>query len=255
MEYSKSLFYKSLSFLIIVITLLAIYSLFWGPARDLGASFMPARTVTVSASDKMSVEPDIATLSFSVITEGKNNKNITSENNTKINSAISLLKKAGIKNDDIKTSQYELTPIYSRQNNKSVGIFVPTIQLYKISQTVSVKIRNFDLLSGIIGKLPNLGINKINGIVFSIENKDKYLNEIQKNAFTKAKSKAKEIAKQSGIKLGRIVNVSINSNSPILYYRPNVLSTESGGNSTVNPNIKSGSQKLDINVSIKYEIK
>jgi len=217
---------------------------------------VPARTMTVSASDKINVTPNLATLSFSIVTEGKETKTISYENNVKMNSVISFLKKTGIKNEDIKTTQYEITPVYSSRYESSKGVFVPTIKLYKITQTISVKIHNFDLISDIVGKLPNLGINKINGIMFSVENKDKYLDEIQKTAFDKAHTKAEKIAEQNDIKLGRIINVSVNNYNPVPYYRSmGAVVTTQEASPSANPNIKPGSQKLNISVSIKYEIR
>lgn len=258
MKDSKSLLYKSLALFIVVATISLIYCLFWGPGYNWGTSFIPARTMLVSASDFKYVTPDIALLSFSVISEGKDIKLIINKNNKIINSVNNYLNELKILGDDIKTTEYRLKPIYTQSNPQFYNSnFVPEISKYRLTQSFEVKIRDFDLASKIVSKLPNFGVNKINGISFTIEDRSKYIDEIRKSAFKKAREKAEKIAKENNIKLGRIIKISINENP---YYTPysdlkySMISSGSYG-SNRDVEIKPGTQKLQISTSIKYEIK
>ena len=71
-----------------------------------GASLPPARTISVSAEGKTTVIPDIATLSFSVVTEGKDPEKVVTENTQKMNVALDVIKKEGLDSKDIKTTNY-----------------------------------------------------------------------------------------------------------------------------------------------------
>ncbi len=258
MNDSKTSLYKTLSLFILVLSVISIYCVSWGPLRDWGASFRPARTMNVSASDFKYVTPDIATLSFSVVSEGKDVKVITEENNQKINKAIDYLKnEKGVSEEDVKTTQYNLRPVYSQSTSSYISSsFVPRIEMYSLTQTVEVKIRDFEIISSIIASLSDFGINKISNVSFGIEDQDKYLSDVQKSAFDKAHEKAERMAKQNGVKLGRVINVSVNNNTP--YYAYGLGATKSydaEGLGGIAPSIEPGSERLNISVFVEYEIK
>lgn len=263
MEKEKVFLYKSLSILIIVLTFVAVYiSLFAGSVADrYSASLQPARTITVSASGKSTVKPDIANLSFSVVSEGKETTKIAEENNTKINKGIDLLKENGIDEKDIRTSEYNLYPVYSQPtptplSSISITPFIPKIYGYTLTQTIEVKIRDFSKISPIIDKLPAIGINKIGNVYFSIDDQEKYLSEAREDAYEKIQKKAKDIVSKSNLKLGKITNISEYSNQPYPYYEKSSLGM--GGADLITssaPTIEPGSKEVNLNVSITYEIR
>jgi uncharacterized protein YggE len=85
--------------------------------QKLGDSFMPVRTITVSAEGKTTVAPDLAQFSFSVVTQGKDPSQIVDENNKKVSAAINFVKSQGVDAKDIKTSGYNLSPDYRYDEN------------------------------------------------------------------------------------------------------------------------------------------
>ena len=76
------------------------------------SSLQPDRTITVSGDGRAVLKPDIALISFSVVSEGKDITAMQDDNNQKINKAIELVKGLGVSKDDIKTSGYHLSPRY-----------------------------------------------------------------------------------------------------------------------------------------------
>jgi len=254
MDINKSLVYKSLSLFLIVLAVLSVWCMFWGPGRDWGASLHPSRTMSVSASDFVYATPDIATLSFSVVGQGTDTKTLSLQNNQKISDAIAMLKEKGIKSNDIKTSQYNLVPIYSQQSKDSTQIFVPSIQAYRLTQQVRVIIRDFSLISDVMSKLPALGINTIDGLSFSIEDSESAISQARTKAFDKAKRNAKNIADEAGVKLVRIVNVNANQIGQSVYAQKYGIGG-AGATPGVAPTIEPGEQKVQVSVSITYEIR
>src|SRR3989344_1287398 len=124
-----------------------------------------ARTVTVSSEGKAVVKPDIATVSFSVVSEGANPTALQDDNNQKINDALALVKGFDIDTKDIQTSGYSLSPRY--EYNPKTGR--SSIDGYTLTQTVMVKIRDLDNAGKVLGGLPAVGINQISGPNFSVE--------------------------------------------------------------------------------------
>jgi len=239
-----------LVFLAIIIT----YSILWGPAKKFSDSLITARTITISAEGKVVAKPDIAKFSFSVVSEGEDPQKIAEENNIKINKAIDFVKAQNIDEKDIKTTQYNLSPRYEYDKIARKSY----ISGYTLTQTVSVKIRDFNIIGKVINGLPELGINQMDAISFDIDEPEKYLAEARNEAFKKAKAKAQEMAFQNGVKLGKVVTFYEYQNSP-LYYNRNYFGK---GESSIIPmsveslpSIQPGSQEVTVNVSVVYKLK
>lgn len=242
---------KNIIIIIFLIFLMSVivYSLFWGPAKKIADSFRPAKTIMISAQGKVVLSPDIAKISFSVVSEGTNPKIVVEENNKKMNNAIDSVKLLGVDEKDIKTIQYNLNPRYEyyEENKKTF------ISGYTLTQTVLVKVRDLNKTAEILAGLPNLGINKIGSISFGIDDPEKYLTEARNKAFEKVKNKAGEIAIKNNIKLGKIIDVSEYQDFPQYSYKDyeNIRMELS----IPTPQIQPGTEEITSNVNITYEIK
>ncbi|MBN2197782.1 SIMPL domain-containing protein [Candidatus Wolfebacteria bacterium] len=238
---------------LIFLMLAVVYSVFFGPVKHFTDSMVPTRTFSVSAEGKVTVSPDIANLSFSVISEGSNPKTIANENVQKMNAAINFAKSQGIEEKDIKTSQYSLNPRYEYDEDKKTSF----ISGYTLTQTVLVKIRNLDKVADVVAGLPGLGINQIGSISFDIDDPEVYLADARNQAFEKAAKKAEEMASQNNIKIDKIISFSDWNSSPRFYEQSAKTALGMGGvdSSVPVPQIEPGSQEVTVQVSITYGIK
>lgn len=250
-EASKSWFWLILDAALLAVLVLAVLSS--KALLDYGHSLQPAQTITVSADSKASIVPDLATLNFSVVSEGTDTVKLQTDNNNKINDAIAYLKTQSIDSKDIKTSGYNLNPKYV-YNPKTGQNYISG---YTMTQTVTVKIRDFAKISPILAALPEKGINSINGPSFSVEDQDKYLNQARAEAFAKAKAKAQAMADYAGAHLGRVVTFNENGGGyPIYYDRMETMSAKGGVAAPVPaPTIEPGSQDVTVTVNVTYEIR
>ncbi len=251
----KKALFSALAGFVVVVTILFIYTVFWGALS--GSREYPTHNISVSAVGKSVAKPDVAKFSFSVIAEGKDTKVISDEANTKITKAIDLLKSKGIDAKDIQTTEYNLSPVYSQPVGMVYsGTYVPTIAKYSLTQTVQVKIRNFDLISEIMGSLAPLGINRVSSLSFSIDDPETYRAVARAEAIEKAQKKAEAMAQALGVSLGNVVNVSEYSQEPSNY---GIMEGKGGVMSAplmpVAPTIEAGSQDVTVNVNITYELK
>lgn len=212
---------------------------------------LPARhTIAVEGAGRVMIKPDIATISFSVVSEGINVPSLQEDNNQKINTAIALVKGFGIDAKDIQTAHYNLSPKYryDQKTGKS------SIDGYSLTQMVVVTVRVLDTAGKILGGLPGLGINEISGPNFSVEDQDAYLNNARAEAFAKARGKAQVLARMAGVRLGRIVTFSENQGG--MYPQPMYLKTEAIGGDAggVSPQIEPGSEEAQVRVNVTFEI-
>ncbi len=233
------------------LALVIIYSLFWGPAAKFTASLMPVRTINVSAEGKVTVSPDIAKLSFSVVSEGADPKTLADNNVKKMNTAIDFIKSKGVEEKDIKTTEYNLSPRYEYNENTRKSF----ISGYTLTQTVSVKVRDLNKVAEVLSGLPPLGINQISSISFDVDDPEKYLSDARNRAFDKVKVKAQALADKNGVKLARVINF-YEYYQPIPYYsNAKALGMGGGEAAPVVPQIQPGTQEVTVQVSVTYEIK
>ena len=214
----------------------------------------PASTLSVSAEGKTVEIPDVATFTFSVTLEGANPKEIADEVNKRADGAITFLKSEDISSDDIRTTEYTLTPKYNYDRFSGQS----NIYAYELTQTTQVKIRDFDKIAIVISGLTELGINRVGSLSFTIDDPEEFMKKAREEAFKKAKEKAQNIAGSTGIRLGKIINVSDYQNTPYSeYYAKDVGLGGFGGEAVpvAPPQIEPGTQEITVTVNLTYEIR
>lgn len=245
----KKYFWTSLTLLLVVLIIAGMFSIS-AIRRYIDASPI-VRSITVSAEGKTVVTPDIAKVSFSVISEGMDTVKIAEDNVKKMNKTIDFVKEQGVDVKDIQTAGYNLSPKYAY--NESTGRSY--ISGYTLTQTVYITIRDFSKISAILGTLPTLGVNNISSLSFDIEDQDTALADARNQAFEKAFAKAKEMADKNGVKIKRVVTFSDYQNAYYPVYNNSIkaMATDSVAGAAT-PNIEAGSQEVKVNVSVTYEL-
>ncbi|HZX01199.1 MAG TPA: SIMPL domain-containing protein [Candidatus Paceibacterota bacterium] len=243
-------FYQILKSVLMVVVIVAVLigthlGLEWGN------SLYPSRSITVSAEGKTTVSPDIAKLSFSVISEGGNPAALETDNAKKVTAAVDYVKSQGVDDKDIRTSSYDLSPkyVYNDTTRKSY------IDGYTMTQTTSVKVRDLNKVADILGGLSERGVNQIGSVTFTVDDPDKYLDQARADAFNKAAAKAKLMAEVNRVRIVRVTNFYESQGGPIPYYD---TYSKGGGalgmGTSVAPSISAGSSDLTVQVSVTYEI-
>ncbi|MFH0928157.1 MAG: SIMPL domain-containing protein [bacterium] len=202
-------------------------------------------TITISAEGKVVTAPDIATLQVGLITEGTRVAEVQAENSKKFNAVLELMKGVGVKEEDLKTSSYNLSPKYDYEGGKSI------LAGYIIDQQVQVKIRDLSLVNAVLDKAGQSGANSIGGLNFTLDNRETVENQARVEAIAKAKDKAVRMSREAGFKLGKLVNFSESENGPVpqVYYEKALLSS-----AVPAPEIQSGALEITKSVSLTYEI-
>lgn len=219
------------------------------------------RTITVTADAKVVAVPDVATFSAGVITQGgKDLAALQKENTEKSNKIIAFIKSKGVAAKDIQTEQYSLEPRYQTSNcyNTGVAVCPPSVIVgYSITQSISVKVRNFDTIGDLLSGVVTAGANNVTSINFTIDEPDTLQNEAREKAIAKALEKAKTIARAGGFTLGNIVSFDEGYVYPPqpYYAKLEVANGVMDSMAQSAPSIEAGSQNVTANVTIRYEIK
>lgn len=215
-----------------------------------GNALTPARTVTVTAQGKTTATPDMAELTFSVVTQGTDPQTLSDNNNTQMNSVMQFLEGQGIATSDIQTVAYNLQPNYQYPKTGTRGV----ISGYTLTQSVQVKIRDLTKVATVIGGLAPLGVNQIGSITFTFSNDTKVLAVARADALAKAGAEAAQMAQAAGMPLGSVV--SITENHYIPGPQPMYAAASGLGVSTaaVAPNIQPGSEDVTDTVTVVYAL-
>lgn len=207
------------------------------------------KTITINADGKVTVTPDTAKISISVVTDGTTADEVQKRNTENMNKVIEYVKGLGVEAKDIKTTYYNLYPKYDYINGRQVSAG------FSVSQSAEIKVRDLKKVGEIVTGTVARGANQVQGVDFFVDDQEKFKAEARKTAFDKAKLKAKEMAKLTGIRLGRVVTFSesYNGQPPIYYEKAYGMASGIGGGGG-SPDIQSGSQEVMVSVSVVFEI-
>lgn len=254
-ESSKSVFWVLLNVVLGLIIIFAFVGI--GAFYKVTRGVEGQRTFAVTGEAKVATAPDLATLTFAVVTEGSKPENLQEENTKKINAVIAYVKGQDIAKEDVQTSGYNLYPKYNYNRNTGESDIVG----YTLTQNVTVKIRDLESVGTIIGGLTNLGVNQINTVQFTIEDQDAAQEEAREEAIEKARAKAKSLADKAGIRLGRVIDIQESGGGYPPYYMRESAVMGMGSSDAVKaptptmPTIEPGTQDVYVSVTLVYEVR
>ncbi len=203
--------------------------------------------------------PDTAIVNAGVTSSGAT----VAEAQGKINSAskkvIEAIKKIGIGEKDIKTTNYSIYPNY--------GVSRPIVPLeentiidnsnqiigYTASQNLEIKVRDIEKANAVVDAAAGNGANVLGNVSFGFtdEKLAKLENDARKEAVKNAKERAESLADAAGLRLGKVINV-FESSSPITNYRALTSDKAQGGQPETE--VTPGENSVVISVTISYEV-
>ncbi len=205
----------------------------------------------VNGEGKASGIPDIAILSLGVDVQQSTVAAAQRDAADAMDKIIKALKAKGVADKDIQTQQYSIQIVkrWLEKENREEIIG------YRITNTVTVKIRKVNEAGNVIDNVATAGGNatRINDISFSIDDPSPYYKEARDRAVVDAMAKAKQIATAAGVKLGKAnyINESI-AYAPQPLVR-SLMKADAAAPAAPTP-ISAGELEFRINVQIVYSI-
>lgn len=253
-DYSaKSVFWYLLNAALLTVVVVGLITV--GTLVRYSNAIVPSRTITVSGEGKLDTTPDIATISASVIARGSDAGTVQAEATKKMNAVIAFVKSQNVKSEDIKTTSFNVYPT-TRWDPKT-GEAIQTG--YEATQTITIKVRdvntNKEHAGVIAGGLVPAGANQVYGVEYTIDNPEMQRAIARQKAFDNAFAKAATMASQNGVRIARVITFteSTGYGGPIYYARD--MAMGKGGAEAPVPSIEPGTQEVNVNVSVTYEIR
>ncbi|HEY8819261.1 MAG TPA: SIMPL domain-containing protein, partial [Candidatus Limnocylindrales bacterium] len=171
----------------------------------------PAHTITVSASGKVTVVPDVARINLGITTTKGTVKAARESAAQTMTAIIAAIKGLGVADADIQTTNLSLYPQYgSGSTPKVVG--------YQISEQVQITVRDLDKAGDVVDAATAKGATDVNGISFELADPVKAQNDARASAVAAARTSAQAMAGAANVNLGAVVSITdTTSPSPIFY--------------------------------------
>ncbi len=217
------------------------------PAMAQDAAFR-ASTFNLSAYGESRVAPDMATITLGVQNEEMTAAGALKANGARMNQVIAALKKAGIADRDIQTSNLNVNPQYAYEQNQP-----PKFTGYQVSNQVTVVVRDLNKLGQAVDATVSAGANTVGGVSFGLQNPDAAENAARLEAVKALQAKADLYAKATGYKIVRMVSLGEGGGytpapQPVPMF---AMAKREMADSTA---IAGGELKVRIDVSATYEV-
>lgn len=200
------------------------------------------RTISVSGSGEVQTQPDLAIIDVGVQTEDESAQSALDENNTRTEALMDALDGAGIPEENIQTTRFQLIPNYRYDNENDTQTLIG----YSVSNIVQVQTNDLDALGVLLDLAVDAGANTIQNIRFEVSDPESIANQAREAAVEDARNKAEQLAKLTGSALGIVMSIHETSSNPVPVERP-AFAAEAAG-----VPIEPGGYRLNISVEITW---
>jgi len=204
------------------------------------------RLITMNGHGEARAVPDTAMLSAGVSAQAPTAAAALAANTARMQGVLAALKKQGIADKDIQTSNFSISPQYANGNNEA-----PRITGYQANNQVEVRLEDVDKLGATLDALVTAGANQMNGVSFSIRDDAALLAQARAAAVADARLKADTFSKAAGVSLGAILSIGENANEGP---RPMFAAAPMMARAKAVP-VALGEQSINADVTIVWEIK
>jgi uncharacterized protein YggE len=216
---------------------------FAGVFQPSGAHSAPGDTstggITVFGTGSANVTPDRASFSFGTVSQATTANGALTASSQSVARVVAALKKAGVAQADIQTSDVSLSPRMNDNNNEIVG--------YTASNTVTATIKKLGDVGDVVDAAVTAGANQVYGPNLLASDQDAVYRNALKAAVAEARTKAETLAAASNSTLGKITAIVEGG-----AVTPMPMAVGAAKDSSVS--IEPGTQKIEATVSVTFAI-
>ena len=216
---------------------------FAGVFQPSGAHSAPGDTstggITVLGTGSVNVTPDRASFAFGTVNQAATANGALTASSQSIARVIAAIKKAGVAQADIQTSDVSLSPRMNDTGNEIVG--------YTASNTVTATIRKLGDAGDVVDAAVGAGSNQVYGPNLLASDQDAAYRNALKEAVAQARTKAETLATASNSTLGTITAIVEGGGAVPM---PMALGAAKDSSVPIEP----GTQKIEATVSVTFAL-
>jgi uncharacterized protein YggE len=204
----------------------------------------------LTATGEVSRVPDIAIISAGVVSRSGTASAALQDAANRMDKVVAALKRAGVAERDIQTSNVNLNPEYRYPENQS-----PQLVGYTANNTLTIRFRDIRNSGKILDALVAVGANQINGPNLTVDKPEPALDEARANAVAIGRARAEAYARSLGLRVVRVVSITEGGGyavpPPPPPPMPMMMARGERDSSTA---IAPGEQKLQVNLGMTFEL-
>lgn len=204
--------------------------------------------LNLSAYGEVKAAPDMATISFGVVTEAATAAEAMAQNAARMTQVMAALRRAGIEDRNVQTSGLNLSAQYDYVENQP-----PRLRGYQANNRVTVVIDDLTKVGTTADAVVAAGVNQIDGIGFGLKDPSAAENRARQLAVRALQGKAALYAQALGVELGGIRSLSegggYSPRPPVMYARAEAM--DMGGSTPV----AAGELTVRIDITGVYDIR
>ena len=220
------------------------------PATAQPAPPLAGTRLDISATGEVSRVPDVAIISAGVMTRSATATDAIAQNAARMERVRAALRRAGIADRDIQTTNVSLNPDYRYEQNQP-----PILTGYQASNQVTVRFRDIRSTGRILDALVAEGANQINGPTLAIDKPEAALDEARTIAIATGRARAELYARALGMQVVRLVAVSEGGGFDVPRPMPYASEIAVTGTRVAKTDIDPGEQKVGVTLSMSFELR
>jgi uncharacterized protein YggE len=175
----------------------------------------PTPSITVTGNGKVLYVPDLGYIHVGVSSEGWTAAEAWKKNEEIVKKIFDALKKLGVEDKDLKTSNLHVQPRYLNRPNEQ-----PQFLGYTVSYDLTVKVHKLDRMGAMLDTMVDAGANRNMNISFGCSKLDELIEEARVKAVAEARKKANVYVTGAGARLGNVLAISDTPNMPHPQFYP-----------------------------------
>jgi len=185
--------------MVLALALLLCASIGTAALADDAAAFARTGVLEVRAQAIRTVMPDTVDITIGATAQHADEREALSEVNEVIANVIASLKELEVPENQIKTSRLDISPRYSTYGStrRIIG--------YTASVSLTVTLRDFEMINTVIDASVKHGANNLGGMRFSFSEEGLVYRQALTDAITVAREKAETMAAAAGVELGTLL--------------------------------------------------
>jgi uncharacterized protein len=201
----------------------------------------------ISATGEVTRVPDIAIISAGVVSRSATATGALQDAANRMQRVLAALKRAGVEDRDLQTSNISLNPEYRYVENQP-----PQLTGYTASNQLTIRFRDIRKSGKILDALVGQGANQINGPSLTIDKPEAALDEARARAIAAGRARAELYARSLGMRIVRVVSVSESGGYAAPPPMPMYARAEIA--QAADTKVVPGEQKLQVTLAMTFEL-
>lgn len=206
------------------------------------------RTINVTGTGTLHVEPDIAVVSLGVQTLGPDVGIAVQENNRRAKAVMEALLELGVTPEDMRTTNFYVS---SQPQFDPMGM--PTGETsYTVDNTIFFTLRAPDKLGAVLQAALRAGSNSVQSVSYSVADPSVPMDEARQIAVADAQRQAQQLTAAAGTALGKVLSINEGGSPAPMYYEAPAFGKGGGGGGVP---VESGTLAYQAMITLTYTLK